>query len=76
MTYSIFRIGRPEKLSRGGPRSSIVDDEIKNFVTEVLEQDTFFSLANKNEKIRRQFPEKKHSVLSHLQKLQTDLDLH
>ena len=55
--YGILRAGRAEKQSRGGPRSKVYD-EIKNFAIEVLEQDPLITLAQLNEKIHREFPEK------------------
>ena len=56
--------GSNRKTIRSEPRSSKVDDEIKNIVTVVLEHDTFLPLSKLNEKTLRQFPEKEHSVMS------------
>ena len=55
----MVRTGRAKNYPRGRPRSSKVDKQIKNFVTEVLQQEPLLTLAQLNEKLAGSFMKKK-----------------
>ena len=68
--YSIIRSGRPAKLPTGGARQAHikVDQEICNFVAELLESNALLTLLEINHRIRTRFPHKREFSKSTLSK--------